>query len=47
VVFEAMLALDCETDSGDIEADFASGAFRIACPVVVFSLLNSPPGAMA
>jgi hypothetical protein len=47
VVFEVALALDCENDSGDIEADFESGDFRIACPVVVFSLVNSPPGAMA
>ena len=47
VVFEVALALDYENDSGDIEADFESGDFRIACPVVVFSLLNSPPGVMA
>jgi hypothetical protein len=46
VVFEVALALDYENDSGDIEADFESGDFKIACPVVVFSLLNSPPGAM-
>ncbi len=44
VVFEVALALDYENDSGDVEADFKSGHFRIACPVVVFSLLNSPPG---
>jgi len=47
VVFEVALALDCYNDSGNIDADFASGDFQIACPVVVFSLLNSPPGAMA
>ena len=47
VVFEVALALDYENDSGDIEADFETGDFKIACPVVVFSLLNSPPGAMA
>jgi len=47
VVFEVAFALDYENDSGDIEADFESGDFRIACPVVVFSLVNSPPGAMA
>src|SRR5262249_28761424 len=47
VVFEVALALDYENDSGDIEADFESGDFKIACPVVVFSLVNSPPGAMA
>jgi hypothetical protein len=46
VVFEVALALDCENDSGNIEADFESGDFRIACPVVVFSLLNSPPDVM-
>jgi hypothetical protein len=46
VVFEVALALDCENDSGNIDADFASGDFQIACPVVVFSLLNSPPGLM-
>jgi hypothetical protein len=44
VVFEVALLLQYENDSGDIEADFESGAFQIACPVVVFSLLNSPPG---
>jgi hypothetical protein len=47
VVFEVALLLDYDNDSGDIEADFESGDFRIACPVVVFSLLNSPPGVMA
>ena len=47
VVFEVALSLDCNNDSGNIDADFASGDFQIACPVVVFSLLNSPPGAMA
>ena len=43
------IELDCSVDDSDgyIEADFESGDFRIACPVVVFSLLNSPPGAMA
>ena len=46
VVFEVALELDYDNDSGDIEADFETGNFRIACPVVVFSLLNSPPGAM-
>jgi hypothetical protein len=47
VVFEVALELDCDNDSGNIDADFASGNFQIACPVVVFSLLNTPPGAMA
>jgi len=47
VVFEVALSLDCYNDDGNIDADFASGDFQIACPVVVFSLLNSPPGAMA
>ena len=42
VVFEVALGLDYGNDSGDIEADFESGDFKIACPVVVFSLLNSP-----
>lgn len=46
VVFEVALALECYNDSGNIDADFASGDFQIACPVVVFSLLNSPPGVM-
>jgi hypothetical protein len=41
-VFEVAIAFDYENDDGDIEADFESGDFRIACPVVVFSLLNSP-----
>lgn len=43
VVFEVALELEYMNDSGDIEADFESGAFQVACPVVVFSLLNSPP----
>jgi hypothetical protein len=47
VVFEVALELDYDNDSGNIDADFASGEFQIACPVVVFSLLNSPPGVMA
>ena len=47
VVFEVALALFCDNESGNIDADFASGDFQIACPVVVFSLLNKPPGAMA
>ncbi len=47
VVFEVALELDYDNDSGNIDADFASGDFQIACPVVVFSLLNNPPGAMA
>ena len=47
VVFEVAVELDCANDSGNIDADFASGDFQIACPVVVFSLLNSPPGVMA
>jgi hypothetical protein len=46
-VFEVALSLDYDDDSGNIDADFASGDFQIACPVVVFSLLNKPPGAMA
>ena len=44
VVFEVALAVTFENDDGDIEADFQGGDFRIACPLVVFSLLNSPPG---
>ena len=47
VVFEVALAVDYDNDDGNIEADFSSGDFQIACPVVVFSLLNSPPGAAA
>ena len=49
VVFEVAIELDCHVSDSDgyIEADFESGDFQIACPVVVFSLLNSPPGAMA
>jgi hypothetical protein len=46
VVFEVALVLECESNGGDNEADFASGNFQIACPVVVFSLLNSPPSAL-
>jgi hypothetical protein len=47
VVFEVALAVEYENDDGNIEADFESGDFRIACPVVVFSLLNSQPGLVA
>src|SRR6266851_3311855 len=48
VVFEVVLELDYKNDpDGDIEADFESGGFQIACPVVVVELLNSPPGATA
>jgi hypothetical protein len=43
IVFEVALRLDYWNNSGDIEADFESGDFRIACPVVVIWLLNSPP----
>jgi hypothetical protein len=46
VVFEVALQVDYENNDGNIEADFESGDFRITCPVVVFSLLNSPPGVM-
>jgi hypothetical protein len=46
VVFEVAVAIDYENDGGNLEADFASGDFQVACPVVVFSLLNSPPGAV-
>lgn len=45
VVFEVAVAVDYDNDDGNIDADFASGDFNIACPVVVFSLLNSPPRA--
>jgi len=47
LVFEVALLLDYENDDGDIEADFESGDFQITCPVVWFSLLNSPPSALA
>ena len=48
VVFEVVLEIDYSADvGGNIEADFASGDFQIACPVVVVSLLNSPPDVMA
>ena len=46
VVFEVALELDYDNDSGNIDADFASGNFQIACPVVVFSLLNKPLGSV-
>jgi hypothetical protein len=46
VVFEVALSLVCDNDSGNIDADFASGNFTIECPVVVFSLLNSPSDSM-
>ncbi len=45
VFFEVALVLEYENDDagGNIEADFVSGDFNIACPVVVYSILNSPP----
>jgi hypothetical protein len=44
VVFEVALVIDYDNDSGNVEADFEHGDFQVTCPVVVFSLLNSPPG---
>jgi hypothetical protein len=46
VVFEVALSLECDNDGCSIDADFASGNFQISCPVVVFSLVNSPAGSM-
>jgi hypothetical protein len=45
VFFEVALVLDYEVDDGGghIRADFNSGDFEIACPVVVYSILNMPP----
>jgi hypothetical protein len=45
VFFEVALVLDYEVDDGggNIKADFNSGDFEIACPVVVYSILNKPP----
>ena len=43
VVFEVALAINYEHHQGNLEADFQSGDFRIACPLVVCSLLNTPP----
>jgi hypothetical protein len=39
-VFEVELAVNFANDDGDIDADFRSGDFRVACPLVVFSLVN-------
>ncbi len=49
VVFEVALQLvyGCDGDGDKIEADFADGDFQIFCPLVVFSLLNNPPGSKA
>jgi len=44
VIFEVAVGVDYDNESGNIEADFQSGSFQIACPLVIFSLLNSPPG---
>jgi hypothetical protein len=46
VLFEVAIAILYDNEGGNIEADFETGDFKIACPVVVFSLLNSPPGMM-
>lgn len=40
VVFEVGVRLEWANDDGDIDADFTSGTFRIACPVVVVALRN-------
>ena len=47
VVFEVGVKLEWDNDDGDIDADFATGAFRIACPVVVVALRNGPIAANA
>jgi hypothetical protein len=46
VVFEVAVTVDYINDAGDVEVDFENGNFKIACPVVVFSLLNMPPVVM-
>lgn len=43
VVFEVGVTLEWANDDGTIDADFASGAFRIACPVVVVAFRNGSP----
>jgi hypothetical protein len=43
VVFEVAMELDYSNASGDVEADFESGDFNIACPGVSFAMLNNPP----
>ena len=43
VVFEVALELDYSNASGDVEADFTSGDFNIACPGVSFAVVNNPP----
>ena len=40
VVFEVAMELDYSNADGDVEADFESGDFNIACPGVSFSVLN-------
>jgi hypothetical protein len=35
------MELDYSNASGDVEADFASGDFNIACPGVSFAVLNN------
>jgi hypothetical protein len=47
IVFEVSMVLDYENDTGNIEADFESGDFMLACPVVVIFLRNSPRSAVA
>ena len=42
--FEVTLVVDYANGGGDVEADFESGDFQIACPAVVVWLLNHPPG---
>ena len=42
LVMEVALAIEYDNDDGNIDADFESGDFKIACPVVVVSLLNRP-----
>ena len=45
VFFEVALVLNYEVEhgGGNIDADFNTGDFEIACPAVVYSILNKPP----
>jgi hypothetical protein len=43
VVLEVMFQVGYSINHGRVDADFESGDFKIACPVVVVSVLSTPP----
>jgi len=46
VIVEALVSVSYWQGHGHMEADFESGDFRVACPVVLISVLTPPSGAV-